>query len=126
VVARRPAPAKPWLYVWRNFELTGVPEEMAVEADGRVRYRDLLHTQRGIPVRRARLSPARMVRLRRLLARVDLARADTSGVRPARSGYRWVIRSGGRTGTAADGHLHGAMRRLVDSLRPLMDRLQTR
>lgn len=76
-------------------------------------------------MRRGRVSSTQLARLRRLLGRVDLARADSSGVRPSRDGYRWVIRYGGRAGTAADGHLHGAMRPLVHSLRALMDRLQT-
>lgn len=117
--------AGPWLYVWRNFELTGIPEEISIARDGSLRYRNLLHTQKGIAVRRGHLSPAALAQLRRLLGRVDLAGADSAGVRPARDGYRWVIRYGGRTGTAADGHLHGAMRPLVDRLRTLMDRLQT-
>jgi hypothetical protein len=116
--------ARPWLYVWRNFELTGIPEELSIARDGRLRYRNLLHTQRGIPVRTGRLDASELARLRRLLARVDLRRARSAGVRPRRDGFRWVIRSGGRTGTAADGHLHGPLRTLVARVRVLMDRLQ--
>jgi hypothetical protein len=114
------------LYVWRNFELTGIPEEMTVYADGRVRYRNLLHTQSTLRVLTARLAPTQLARLRRLLGAVDLSRADASGVKPRRDGYRYVIRSRGRVGTAADGHLHGAMRPLVSVLRAEMDRLQAR
>ncbi len=58
------------------------------------------------------------------MARVDLRRAASADVTPRRDGYRWVIRAGGVTGTAADGHLHGAMRALVARVRALMDRLQ--
>lgn len=115
---------RPLLYVWRNFELTGVPEDMTIYADGRVRYRNLLHTQKSIPVRRDRLRPAQLRAFRRLLNAVDLARADASGVKPRRDGYRYVIRSRGRVGTAADGHLHGPIRLLVTRLRAEMDRLR--
>ena len=118
------AHARPWLYVWRNFELTGIPEEISIARDGRLRYRNLLHTQRGIPVRTGRLGAADLATLRRLVARVDLRHAASADVTPRRDGYRWVIRAGGATGTAADGHLHGAMRPLVARLRALMDRLQ--
>jgi hypothetical protein len=119
-----PPAAAPWLYVWRNFELTGIPEEVSIARDGGLRYRNLLHTQRGIPVRTGRLRPAALASLRRLLVRVDLRRADSAGVKPRRDGYRWVIRFRGRTGTAADGHLRGPLRPLVARLRALMDRLQ--
>jgi hypothetical protein len=119
------ADGRPWLYVWRNFEFTGIPDELSVYRDGSLRYRNLLHTQRGIHVRRGRLTAGQLATLRHLLARVDLRRADSAGETPRRSGFRWIIRSGGRTGTAADGHLHGPIRPLVARLRALMDRLQT-
>jgi hypothetical protein len=123
--ARAPArTAHPWLYVWRNFELTGIPEEVSIARDGGMRYRNLLHTQRGIPVRTGRLRPAQLAGLRRLLARVDLRATGSAGVRPRRDGYRWVIRFRGVTATAADGHLRGALRSLVGRLRAVMDRLQ--
>ena len=115
---------RPLLYVWRNFELTGIPEDMTIYADGRVRYRNLLHTQQGIPVQRVRLRHAQLRTLRKLLGAVDLERADASGVKPRRDGYRYVIRSHGRVGTAADGHLHGPIRPLVIRLRAQMDRLR--
>ena len=110
--------------MWRNFELTGIPEDVSIARDGRLRYRNLLHTQRGIPVRSGRLRPTQLATLRRLLDRVDLRAAGSAGVTPGRDGYRWVIRFGGVTGTAADGHLRGALRPLVARLRGLMDRLQ--
>lgn len=112
--------------MWRNFELTGIPEELSIARDGRMRYRNLLHTQRGIPVRTGRLHAVQLATLRRLLGRVDLNGASSAGVTPRRDGYRWVIRFGGRTGTAADGHLRGTMRPLVGRLRAVMDRLQQR
>jgi hypothetical protein len=115
--------AHPLLYVWRNFEETGVPEDMAIYADGRIRYRNLLHTQQHIRVQRARLRPDELQSIRRLLRAVDLRHTDASGVTPRRSGYRYVIRSRGGLGTAADGHLHGAIRPLVHWLGTTMDRL---
>jgi hypothetical protein len=114
----------PLVYVWRNFELTGIPDELTVYRDGSVRYRYLLHTQRSIPVQTARLRLRALRSLRTLVRRVDLRRADASGLKPVRSGYRYVIRSAGRTGTAADGHLRGPLRRLLVRVDAEMDRLQ--
>ena len=123
-----PTPSRPHppqlLYVWRNFEETGVPEEMTIYADGRLRYRNLLHTQKSFPVRKTRLRSRELRTLRRLVRAVDLRRADASGVTPRRDGYRYVISSRGRTGTAADGHLHGPIRPLVVRLGQEMDRLR--
>jgi hypothetical protein len=115
---------EPLVYVWRNFEETGIPEEMTVYTDGAVAYRNLLHTQRNLRVVKARLEAGQLETLRRLLDRIDLRRADASGVTPRRSGYRYMIRSRGRVGTAADGHLRGPIRPLVVRLRAEMDRLQ--
>ena len=112
------------LYVWRNFEETGIPEEMTVYADGEVRYRNLLHTQRSIPVLSGHLSPGRLTRIRRALDAIDLTHFDASDVKPRRSGYRYVIRSHGRVATAADGHLRGRIRPLVLELGAQMDRLR--
>ena len=122
--ATQPARDPQLLYVWRNLEETGIPEEMTIYADGEVRYRNLLHTQRGIPVLSARLPPDRLTRIRRALDAVDLSKVDASSVTPRRDGYRYVIRSHGRLGTAADGHLRGPIRPLVLELRAQMDRLQ--
>jgi hypothetical protein len=113
------------LYVWRNFEETGVPEEMTIYRDGTLRYRNLLHTQMGIKVITSHLDPAQLARLRRLVGAVDLRRTSASGVKPRRDGFRYVLRRGGRVGTAADGHLRGPVRPLVLRLRGLMDDLQT-
>ena len=113
------------LYVWRNFEETGVPEEMTIYRDGTLRYRNLLHTQMGIKVITSRLDPAQLARMRRLVRAVDLRRTDASGVKPRRDGFRYVLRRDGRVGTAADGHLSGPVRPLVLRLRGLMDHLQT-
>ena len=124
--AKQPPRNAQLLYVWRNFEETGIPEEMTIYADGEVRYRNLLHTQSGIPVLTGRLGAARLTRIRRALEAVDLSRFDSSGVKPRRSGFRYVIRSHGRVGTAADGHLRGPIKPLVLQLRAQMDRLQQR
>jgi hypothetical protein len=113
------------LYVWRNFEETGVPEELTIYRDGSLRYRNLLHTQMGIKVISSQLRPGQLSSLRRLVRAVDLRRVDASEVRPRRDGFRWVLRRKGRVGTAADGHLAGPVRLLVRRLGPLMDRLQS-
>jgi hypothetical protein len=122
--AMHPAREAQLLYVWRNFEETGIPEEMTIYADGEVRYRNLLHTQRTIRVVSGRLAPPRLTRIRRALDAVVLSHVDASGVKPRRSGYRYVIRSRGQVGTAADGHLRGPIRPLVEELRAQMDRLR--
>jgi hypothetical protein len=57
---------------------------------------------------------------------VDLSRTDASSVKPRREGFRYVIRSHGRVGTAADGHLHGPITPLVLRLRAEMDKLSER
>src|SRR3954454_14676800 len=85
-------PGQKLVSVWRNFEFTGIPDEMTVYQDGNVRYRNLLHTQTTIKVLTDKLPPARLARLRRLVGAVDLERADASGVKPVRSGYRYVVR----------------------------------
>jgi hypothetical protein len=120
-------PRKPQLlYVWRNFEETGIPEELTIYRDGALRYRNLLHTQMGIKVISSQLRPAQLATVRRLVRAVDLRRVDASAVKPRRDGFRWVLRREGRVGTAADGHLHGTVRRLVERVGPLMDRLRSR
>jgi hypothetical protein len=123
---KQPPPEAQLLYVWRNFEETGIPEEMTIYTDGELRYRNLLHTQRSIPVLSGRIAPSRLTRIRRALDALDLSHVDASGVKPRRSGYRYVIRSRGRVGTAADGHLVGPIRPLVLELRAQMDHLRQR
>jgi hypothetical protein len=124
--ATRPAKEHltPLVYIWRNFEFTGIPDEMTVYTNSEVRYRNLLHTQIGIKTLSAKLRPIQVANLRRLLADIDLDRADAAAAKPRRSGYRYIIRSGGHIGTAVDGHLHGLMRRLVRTLGAQMDRMQ--
>ena len=120
----QPPRAAQLLSVWRNFEETGIPEDMTIYADGEVEYRNLLHTQFGIRVIDDRLAPARLTRIRRALDAVDLTEVDASNLKPRRSGFRYVIRSGGHVGTAVDGHLPAQIRPLVTELRAQMDRLQ--
>jgi hypothetical protein len=118
-------PAKePLVYVWRNFEFTGIPEEMTVYEDGEVRYRNLLHTQARIKVVSGRMGAGALSDLRRQLARVDLDRAKATGDKPRRSGFRYIVRSQGHAGTAAEGHLRGRMGGLVRTLAAEMNRLQ--
>ena len=112
------------LSVWRNFEETGIPEDMTIYADGEVEYRNLLHTQFGIRVISDRLTQDRLTRIRRALDAIDLANVDASNLKPSRSGFRYVIRSHGELGTAVDGHLPAQVRPLVRELRAQMDRLQ--
>jgi hypothetical protein len=82
--------------------------------------------QQGIPVLTGRVAPSRLTRIRRALDALDLSHVDASGVKPRRTGYRYVIRSQGEVGTAADGHLHGPIRLLVLELRAQMDSLRHR
>jgi hypothetical protein len=126
--ASRPSSAAPaadtLLYVWRNFEETGIPDELTVYRDGAFRYRYLLHTQHTIKPVSGRLAGPELAKLRTLVGRTDLDSADASGVKPRRSGYRYVLRTQQGRGTAADGHLHGSLRRLVVRVRVIMDRLE--
>jgi hypothetical protein len=114
----------PLIYIWRNLEYAATPDEMTVYTNNEVRYRNHLHTQTTIKTLSAELRPAQVANLRRLLADIDLDRADASAVKPPRWGYRYIIRSHGHLGTAADGHLRGPMRRLVRTLGAQMDRMQ--
>src|SRR3954469_2789282 len=88
----RPAAAPPLLYVWRNFEFTGIPDEMTIYVNGEVHYRNLLHTQQKLRVLKTKLQPTELARLRRPLGDVAPRRADPSGVKPRRDGYRYIIR----------------------------------
>ena len=96
---------------------------MTVYTNNEVRHRNLLHTQLHIKTISDTLTPAEAARVRRLLDATDLDRADASGVRPPRSGFRYIVRSGGHVGTAADGHLRGRMGQLVRTLAAEVDRL---
>jgi hypothetical protein len=120
------AQAKTLLYAWRNFEETGIPEEATIHTDGTVQYRNLLHTQKSIRTFTRRLPPAELRAIRSLVGQVDLAKADASGKKPRRDGYRWVLRRNGVVGTAADGHVHGTLGTLVRRLSLLMDRLRSK
>src|SRR4051794_21289287 len=59
------------VYLSRNVE-SAIPEDVAIFADGAVRYRYLLHTRINIPVRTTTLPPRSLARLHRLLARTNL------------------------------------------------------
>jgi hypothetical protein len=92
------------VFLSRNYEYA-VPEDVAVYADGSVRYRYLLHTKVNMKVRTTTLSPASLAALRRVLAHTDLRGAQRLGVDPPRGGYRYLLRIGGRMITTVDGHL---------------------
>src|SRR4051812_43604353 len=64
----------PLVYIWRNFEYTGIPEEMTVYTNGEMRYRNLLHTQTSIKTIDAKLRPGQVAKLRQLLVAADLDR----------------------------------------------------
>src|SRR3954453_6214724 len=63
----RPAAARPLLYVGRNFEFTGIPDEMTIYVNGEVHYRNLLHTQQKLRVLKTKLQPTDHARFRGLL-----------------------------------------------------------
>src|SRR4051812_28879269 len=71
----------PLVSIWRNLEFSGIPEDMTVYSNGEVHYRNLLHTQVRIKILTAKLRPTQLAKLRRLLADVDLDRADASALR---------------------------------------------
>jgi len=118
-------PDEPLVFMSREEPTYAVPEDVAVYADGRVRYRYLLHTKINMKVRAATLSPAALASLRRLVERTDLSGAQRLAD-PPRGSYRYLLRIGGRSITTADGHLTPAVRPLVTRLARLQDRLLLR
>jgi len=124
--AARPA-AKPreLVYMSRN-SWDAIPEDISVYADGRVDYRQILHTKINMKVRTMRLAPASLAELRSLLARTRLRGADRVGVGQPRNGFRYLLRIDGRSITTADGALAPGVRPLVRRLARLEDRLLLR
>jgi hypothetical protein len=123
----KPAPEKPreLVYMSRN-TLWAVPEDVAVYEDGRVAYRQLLHTKISMRVRRTQLPPAALDSLRALVARTRLAGADRPGVQQPRNGFTYLLRLDGRSITTADGHLAPGVRPLIRRLARLEDRMLLR
>jgi len=123
----QPAPEKPreLVYMSRN-TLWAVPEDVAVYDDGRVAYRQLLHTKITMKVRRTRLSPSSLASLRELVARTRLAGANRPGAAQPRNGFRYLLRLDGRSITTVDGQLAAGVRPLIRRLGRLEDRMLLR
>jgi hypothetical protein len=122
-----PAPEKPreLVYMSRN-TLWAVPEDVAVYEDGRVAYRQLLHTKITMKVRRTRLSPSALAGLRELVARTRLAGANRPGAEQPRNGFRYLLRLDGRSITTVDGRIAPGVRPLIRRLARLEDRMLLR
>jgi hypothetical protein len=121
------APPKPHarrlVFLSRN-SWDAVPEEVAVYADGSVRYRQLLHTRTFIPTRAETLSARALRRIEHLVATAGLRGARSYGT-PPRSGFRYLLRIGHRSVTTADGHLTPGVRPLIRRLGRLQDHMLT-
>jgi hypothetical protein len=123
----KPTAEKPHelVYMSRN-TLWAVPEDVAVYEDGRVAYRQLLHTKISMKVRRTRLSPSSLASLRGLIADTRLAGANRPGTAQPRNGFVYLLRIGGRSITTADGQLAPGVRPLIRRLGRLEDRMLLR
>jgi hypothetical protein len=113
------------VYMSRN-SWDAIPEDIAVYADGRVDYRQILHTKINMKVRTMRLAPASLAELRDLLARTRMRGADRVGVAQPRDGFRYLLRIDGRSITTVDGAIAPGVRPLVRRLARLEDRLLLR
>ncbi|HET8759275.1 MAG TPA: hypothetical protein VFM58_24870 [Solirubrobacteraceae bacterium] len=122
-----PAQEKPreLVYMSRN-TLWAVPEDVAIYDDGAVAYRQLLHTKISMKVRRTRLSPTALARLRELIAHTRLAGADLPGAAQPRNGFRYLLRLDGRSISTVDGRLAPGVRPLIRRLGRLEDRMLLR
>jgi hypothetical protein len=112
-----PAPSHPrqLVYMSRN-SWDAVPEDIAVYTDGRVDYRQLLHTKLNMKVRTTKLSAPALAAMRRLVARTRLKAADRAGAEQPRDGFRYLLRIGGRSITTVDGAIAPGVRPLVRRL----------
>jgi hypothetical protein len=106
--------------------LWAIPEDVAVYADGRVDYRQLLHTKVNMKVRTTKLSHAALAALKRDLDRTDLHGADRAGTTAPRDGFTYLLRIDGRSITTVDGHLAPGVRPLVRRLARLEDKMLLR
>jgi hypothetical protein len=123
---RAPAPKpRELVYMSRN-SWDAVPEDIAVYTNGRVDYRQLLHTKINMKVRTMRLSPAALGDLRALVARTRLRGADRPGAEQPRNGFRYLLRIDGRSISTVDGAVAPGVRPLVRRLARLQDRLLLR
>jgi hypothetical protein len=106
--------------------LWAVPDDVTVYSNGRVDYRQLLHTKISIKVRRAKLSPAALSSLQRLVTGTRLAGADRAGSAQPRNGFTYLLRINGRSITTVDGKLTAGVRPLIRRLGKLEDRMLLR
>jgi hypothetical protein len=120
-----PAKARELVYMSRN-TLWAVPEDIAVFSDGRVDYRQLLHTKITMKVRHTQLSRAALDRLQRVIADTKLDGADRAGAAQPRNGFTYLLRLDGRNVTTVDGQLTPGVRPLIRRLARLQDRLLLR
>ncbi len=125
-------PAKPHtdrpselVYMSRN-TLWAVPEDVAVDADGRVDYRYLLHTKVTMKVRHTKLSPPALATMKRLVADARLDGADRAGSAQPRNGFTYLLRIDGRSITTVDGQIAPGVRPLIRRLGKLEDRMLLR
>jgi hypothetical protein len=124
---KKAAPEQPreLVYMSRN-TLWAVPEDIAVFSDGRVDYRQLLHTKITMKVRHTRLSPDALDSLERVIAHTRLSGADRAGAAQPRNGFTYLLRLDGRNVTTVDGQLTPGVRPLIRRLARLQDRLLLR
>jgi hypothetical protein len=122
---KQPAKPRELVYMSRN-TLWAVPEDIAVYSDGRVDYRQLLHTKVTMKVRHTRLSPAALATLERVIDHTRLDGADRAGADQPRNGFTYLLRLDGRNVTTVDGQLTPGVRPLIRRLARLQDRLLLR
>jgi hypothetical protein len=113
------------VYMSRN-SWDAIPEDVVVYGDGRVDYRQILHTKINMKVRTLQLSDASLARLRRLIAGTDMRGADRVGAAQPRDGFRYLLRLHGRSITTVDGRIAPGVRPLVRRLAQLEDTLLLR
>jgi hypothetical protein len=110
------------VYMSRN-SWDAVPEDIAVYEDGRVDYRQLLHTKINMKVRTLRLTAPQLADLRRMIASTRLRGADHPGATQPRDGFRYLLRIDGRSISTVDGRIAPGVRPLVRRLARLEDKL---
>ena len=99
-----------------------VADDLSIGTDGQVLYR-LGLGGRGRGVAEDHLSPARLERLRTLIARAHLKGRRQVAPTATRGGFYYNLRVDGTTYATASGHLPAAVRPLVETLDRLVLRL---
>jgi hypothetical protein len=113
------------VYMSRN-TWDGVPEDVAVYADGTVGYRLLLHTKVSMHTRTTTLSPAALRELRGLLRHTRLAGADRVGAVAPRGRFTYLLRIRRHSIFTADGQIAAGVRPLIRRLGRLEDTMLLR